>query len=57
MTRNALSTTLLLLAALVLSACAPKVGDARWCYKMEEKPKGEWTLSEAGSYARHCVAR
>lgn len=40
---------------LLLGACAPKVGSPEWCEKMEEKPKGDWTVNEAKDYARHCV--
>jgi len=47
-----------LLAALVsfgLAACAPEVGSEKWCKKMQAKPKGDWTASEAADYAKHCI--
>jgi len=36
-------------------ACAPEVGSDGWCKKLKEKPKGDWTASEATEYAKHCV--
>jgi hypothetical protein len=40
---------------LLLAACAPEVGSARWCEAMKEKPSGDWTANEALEYARNCV--
>jgi len=39
----------------IFSACAPGVGSERWCKKMEEKPKGDWTANEAKDYAKNCI--
>jgi hypothetical protein len=44
-----------LLALAFLSGCAPEVGSDAWCKLMEDKPKGDWTVNEAGDYAKHCV--
>jgi hypothetical protein len=38
-----------------LLACSPEVGSQRWCENLSEKSKGDWTASEAGSYAKHCL--
>ena len=38
-----------------MAACAPEVGSEEWCKDMKEKPKGDWTASEAADYAKHCV--
>ena len=38
-----------------LAACAPEVGSERWCERMSEKPRGDWTANEALEYARSCV--
>ena len=49
---------LVLLSAMVLlslGGCAPKVGSDKWCANLKAKPKGEWTLDEAGNYAKYCV--
>ncbi len=48
-----LSASLLVLFA--LGACAPEVGSDRWCEKMKETPKGDWTANEAADYAKHCI--
>jgi hypothetical protein len=37
--------------------CAPEVGSEAWCKKMDAKPKGDWTVNEAGDYAKHCIIR
>ena len=50
-------TAAVLAALLGLTACAPKVGSEAWCRQMEEKSKGDWTVNEAGDYAKHCILR
>lgn len=40
---------------LSLTACSPEVGTERWCGRMDEKPKGDWTANEAADYAQYCV--
>lgn len=52
MKRLPAAATLLMLS---LAACAPEVGTERWCGRMDEKPKGDWTANEAADYAQHCV--
>ena len=49
-----LTTPFLALVALI-SGCAPEVGSERWCQKMEDTPKGEWTMNDAGEFAKHCL--
>ena len=39
----------------VLAGCSPEVGSKEWCEDMKEKPKGDWSASEAADYAKHCV--
>jgi len=39
----------------LLSACAAEPGSAKWCAAMKEKPKTEWTTSDAGTYTKNCV--
>lgn len=46
---------LLIVALLLLTACAPEIGSKEWCEDMKEKPKGDWTASEAGDFAKHCI--
>lgn len=38
-------------------ACAPEVGSDAWCERMNETPKGDWSMNEAGDYAKHCLMR
>ena len=47
----------LLLVSSILVGCAPEVGSKAWCEQMDKKPKGDWTASEAGDYAKSCVFR
>ena len=43
------------IALLFGTACAPEVGSEKWCQKLSEKPKGEWSANEATDYAKHCI--
>lgn len=45
---------LVLFTAFSLAACS-EVGSEAWCQDMKEKPKGDWTANEAGSYAKYCL--
>jgi hypothetical protein len=38
-----------------LIACSAEVGSDEWCEDLEQKPKGDWTASEATDYAKHCI--
>ena len=44
----------LMLVVVALSACSP-VGSDAWCEKLNNKPKGEWTMDETGQYTKYCV--
>ena len=46
---------MLLIATFALSACGDRVGSDEWCATLKEKPKGEWTMEEAGDYTKYCV--
>lgn len=46
---------LIALACLGAVACAPETGSEPWCEAMQEKPRGEWTMNETASFARHCI--
>ena len=51
-----LATIAFLVSLLViLSACEPGVGSDEWCGALKEKPKSDWTASEAGDYTKYCV--
>ena len=44
----------LALFALSLTAC-DRVGSDKWCAKLKDKPKSDWTMEEAGDYTKYCV--
>jgi len=44
----------LLALVFVLAGC-DRVGSEAWCEKQQEKPKGEWTMEEAGDYTKNCL--
>jgi hypothetical protein len=54
---NIRNTAMVAAVAIVtlLAACAPEVGSKEWCADMKQKPKGDWTASEAAVYAKHCL--
>ncbi len=41
----------------LLSACAPEVGSEKWCAKMKETPKGEWSMNDTRDYTKYCVLK
>lgn len=41
--------------ALVVTACAPKVGSDAWCKKMHDTPTSDWSANDASAYAKHCI--
>ena len=55
--KRTLSVAAAIAALAALTACAPEVGSEKWCMKLDEKPKGDWTANEAADYAKHCIFR
>lgn len=45
----------LLMGVLAIQGCSPEVGSKEWCAEMKEKPKGDWTATEAGDFTKHCI--
>lgn len=45
----------LFFATFLLMACSAEIGSEEWCAEMKEKPKGDWTASEAKDFAKHCL--
>ena len=43
------------LLALIIAACEPEVGSDKWCQKMVDTPKGDWSTNDATAFAEHCV--
>lgn len=41
--------------SLMLAACSPAVGSAKWCASMKDKPKGDWTTNELADFTKHCL--
>ena len=39
----------------LLAACEPEVGSDRWCEKMADTPKGDWSANDAKAFAQHCI--
>ncbi len=48
---------LLIAACWLVVACSPEVGSDKWCKKLKEKPKGEWTANEATDYTKNCLLK
>ncbi len=46
---------LILTGLLALAACSAEPGSDKWCAAKKEQPKSEWTASDAGTYAKHCL--
>lgn len=44
-----------LLGLSLLIGCSAEVGSEKWCAHLEAQPKGDWTVNEAGDFARHCI--
>ena len=40
-----------------IAGCAPEVGSEAWCKKMDETPKGEWTMNATRDYTKYCVLK
>jgi len=55
MTRISALAVAAVLAMPIVAACSPEVGSKEWCEDMKQKSKGDWTASEAGDFAKHCV--
>lgn len=43
------------IACVLMSSCALKVGSDAWCAKVKDKSKADWSLNETKDYAKHCV--
>ncbi len=46
---------LVIAGILALSACSVEPGSEKWCAAQKEKPKSEWTGSDAGTYTKNCL--
>ena len=50
-----LAFALALVTSIGLTACSPEVGSKEWCEDLKQKPKGDWTATEAKDFAKNCV--
>ena len=41
--------------ALLLVGCSAEPGSEKWCEQKKEQPKSEWSVADAGTYAKNCV--
>jgi len=48
---------LILSFSFTLIACSPEVGSKEWCVNMKEEPKGDWSMNDAGDFAKFCILR
>ena len=39
----------------IFAACSADPGSERWCADKKEQPKSEWSVADAGTYAKNCV--
>ena len=42
-------------AAALLASCEPEVGSDRWCEKMADTPKSDWSVNDAKAFAQNCI--
>ena len=47
----------LALVVSLMCACAPEVGSEKWCEKIGDTPKGDWSANDAKAFAKHCVLK
>ena len=47
--------SLALFTLFLTTACSPEIGSEDWCKQLQEKPKGDWTVTEAKDYTKHCI--
>ena len=43
------------IVSVLLAGCSPKIGSEEWCADLKEKPKGDWTATEAKDFTKHCI--
>jgi len=40
---------------LSLAACSAEPGSEKWCQQKKDQSKSEWSMSDATTFAAHCV--
>ncbi len=53
--KKVFSTLAAIYLATLLSGCEPEVGTDKWCEKMADTPKGDWSTNDAMEFAENCI--
>lgn len=46
---------ILMAGMVMLTACGGAPGSEKWCEKMQEQPKSQWTAEDAKTFTTHCI--
>jgi hypothetical protein len=53
--KRVLASVVALMLATLFAGCQPEVGSDRWCEKMADTPKSDWSVNDAKAFAQHCI--
>ena len=53
--KNLLIAVAVFATAILLAGCEPEVGSDRWCEKMADTPKSDWSVNDAKAFAQNCI--
>ena len=53
--KNLLTSAAVFATAILLAGCEPEVGSDRWCEKMADTPKSDWSVNDAKAFAQNCI--
>jgi hypothetical protein len=53
--KKSVAINVVLTLAILLAGCEPEVGSDRWCEKMADTPKSDWSVNDAKAFAQHCI--
>lgn len=53
--KKSVAINVVLALAILLAGCEPEVGSDRWCEKMADTPKSDWSVNDAKAFAQHCI--
>lgn len=45
----------ILVTIFFVAGCSPEIGSKDWCEALKEKPKADWTATEAKDFTKHCI--
>ena len=52
---HSIRTAVILISLLIAIACSPQVGSDKWCEKMKNTHKADWSTNDAVAFTKHCV--